>query len=73
MLFDDTDDEREIRKKKFVKKLKISKCDTLINPLINKLDLFQHEKVDPEEIFKTAEYVAREGKKSSMILKKDPM
>lgn len=72
MLFDDTDDEREIRKKKFVKNLKISKCDTLIKPLINKLDLFQHEKVDPEEIFKTAEYVAREGKKIIDDFRKRP-
>jgi O-acetyl-ADP-ribose deacetylase (regulator of RNase III) len=72
MLFDNTDDEREIRKKEFIKKLKILKCDILIKPLENKLNLFQSGKTDPEEVFSTAGYVAREGEKLIGDFKKRP-
>jgi len=58
MLFDNTDDEREIRKKEFLKKMKILKCDTLINSLENKLNLVRSGNSDPDEVFSTAGYVA---------------
>src|SRR6056297_2460964 len=72
MLFDDTDDEREIRKKEFIRNLKISKCGELINPLRKKLDLFQDGRADPEEVFNTAGFVAGEGKRLIGDFRKKP-
>lgn len=59
MLFEP--DEREIRKKKYIEKIKRMKVETLIAPLKKKLAGLDSGEITPEELFKFAGYVSREG------------
>ncbi|MGM0484446.1 MAG: macro domain-containing protein [Candidatus Krumholzibacteriota bacterium] len=61
MLFEP--DEREIRKKKYIEKIKKIKVEALIAPLRKKLGKLDSGEITPEELFKFAGYVSREGGK----------
>ena len=59
MLFEP--DEREIRKKKYIEKIRRMKVEALIAPLRKKLAGLDRGEITPEELFKFAGYVSREG------------
>ena len=68
MLFEP--DEREIRKKKYIQRIKDRKVETLVEPLREKLDKLDRGEIEPEDLFRLAGYVAREGGKLSGDFKK---
>jgi len=59
MLFEP--DEREIRKKKYISRIRKRKVDELIAPLREKLRKLDRKEIEPEEFFRLAGHVAREG------------
>jgi O-acetyl-ADP-ribose deacetylase (regulator of RNase III) len=68
MLFEP--DEREIRKKKYISGIRSRKIEGLIAPLRKKLQKLDKGEIEPEELFRTAGYVAREGERITGDFKK---
>ncbi len=70
MLFDD--DPRDVRKKEFVKRMKMKKVWDLIDPLADKIEALRRGDASVEEIFSKAGYVGRQGEKLIGDFKKKP-
>lgn len=70
MLFED--DPRDVRKKEFIKKMKMKKVWELVDPLAEKIEGLRQGEVSAEEVFKKAGYVGRYGEKLIGDFKKRP-
>lgn len=70
MLFDD--DPRDVRKKEFIKRMKMKKVYGLVDPLAEKIEELRREEASAEEVFSKAGYVGRQGEKLIGDFKKKP-
>ncbi|GEM_PF-136221 len=68
----ETEEARDSRLRLFVKAIKDAKCRELIDPLAEKIKSYMDGKIEPEDVFKTAHYAAREGDKITGDFKKRP-
>ena len=68
----ETEEARLERLKRFIAAMKTRRCDSLITPLEEKIRAYRNGEAAPEEVFKTAGWVGREGKDMEGDFKKRP-
>ena len=68
----ESDEARLERKRRFINEIRDRKCKGLIEPLLHKSQSYLKGEIPPEDVFKTAHYVARHGDEITADFKKKP-
>lgn len=68
----ESEEARLERKRRFIHEIRDRKCRELIEPLLRKSQSYLKGEISPEDVFKAAHYVARQGDEITADFKKKP-
>jgi O-acetyl-ADP-ribose deacetylase (regulator of RNase III) len=68
----ESEEARDQRKRQFISAIRDRKCRNLIEPLSQKVQSYLKGEIPPEDVFKAAHYVARQGDEITADFKKKP-
>lgn len=68
----ESEEARLERKRRFINEIRDRKCMELIEPLLHKSQSYLKGEIPPEDVFKAAHYVARQGDEITADFKKKP-